>query len=79
MSGYNPPPSYRRLNGDFFYLHIRTLENIDYHITANPRGFYINNSNINFFDPTPHVQNGRVYSSLFDLLNDISLKFKKTF
>lgn len=79
MSGYNPPPSYRRLCGDFFYLHVRTLESVDYHITANPKGYYVNNSNVNFFDPQPHLQYGRVYSSLFDLLNDLSPKFKRCF
>lgn len=65
--------------GDFFYLHLRTLESIDYHITANPRGYYINNSNTNFFDPNPHTQYGRVFSSLFDLLCDISPRFRKVF
>lgn len=79
MSGYNPPPSYRRLCGDFYYLHVRTYESVDYHITANPKGFYVNNSNVNFFDPQPHPQYGRVYSSLFDLLNDLSVKFKRIF
>ncbi len=78
-SGYNPPPSYRRLYGDFYYLHIRTLEGVDYQITANPRGFYINNSNVSYFDPNPHANYGRVYSSLFDLICDISGKFKKSF
>lgn len=79
MSGYNPPPSSRRLCGDFYYMHVRTLESVDYHITANPRGFYVNNSNVNYFDPQPHTQYGRVYSSLFDLLNDLSPKFKRCF
>jgi len=24
-SGYNPPPYYRKLAGDFYYLHLSTL------------------------------------------------------
>jgi hypothetical protein len=79
FSGYNPPPSYRKLNGDFFYLHLRTLEAIDYHITANARGFYINNSNINYFDPCLHTQYTKVYYNFLDLLNDVSPRFKKNF
>lgn len=79
LSGYNPPPSYRKLTGDFYYLHLRTLESIDYHITANAKGFYINNSNMNYFDPEPHALHKGIYSNILNLIKNISPKFKKLF
>jgi protein TIF31 len=79
FSGYNPPPNYRRLNGDFYYLHLRTLETVDFHITANAKGFYINNSNLNYFDPDPHPSHKGIYSNFLNLLKYISPKFKKVF
>ena len=33
-SGFNPPPNYRKLAGDLYYLQIRTLEETDLHVTA---------------------------------------------
>lgn len=41
-SNWNPPPSPRRLLGDLIYLFFHTLEDKRYHITACPRGFYVN-------------------------------------
>ena len=79
FSGYNPPPNYRRLTGDFYYLHLRTLETVDYHITANAKGFYINNSNLNYFDPEPHSNHKGIFSNFLNLLKYISPKFKKAF
>jgi hypothetical protein len=36
LSGFNPPPTQQRIDGNLFYIHLRTLESIDYHITACP-------------------------------------------
>jgi hypothetical protein len=36
FSGFNPPPSKQKLNGDLFYIYARTLEGWDLHITASP-------------------------------------------
>ncbi|VDP53729.1 unnamed protein product [Schistosoma mattheei] len=41
-SNWNPPPPARRLLGDLIYLFFHTLEDKKYHITACPRGFYVN-------------------------------------
>jgi protein TIF31 len=42
FSGWNPPPGKRKMKGDLLYLHVITLEDKRYHITASTRGFYIN-------------------------------------
>jgi F0F1-type ATP synthase alpha subunit len=36
LSGFNPPPPKQKFNGDLFYIHARTLEGQDLHITASP-------------------------------------------
>ncbi|KRX07164.1 GSKIP domain [Pseudocohnilembus persalinus] len=77
-SGFNPVPSFRKLRGDLFYLILRTLENVNYHITASPKGFYLNKSNMKFFDPEP-LQNAKYYISLLDLISSLSPQFKKNF
>ncbi|VDQ03071.1 unnamed protein product [Trichobilharzia regenti] len=41
-SNWNPPPPARRLLGDLIYLFFHTVEDKRYHITACPRGFYVN-------------------------------------
>jgi len=42
MSIWNPPPGNRKLHGDLFYLYVVTMEQKHYHITANYKGFYVN-------------------------------------
>lgn len=71
LSGFNPPPPQYRLDGNLFYLHVRVLESADYHITASPEGFFVNQSKISQFNPTP-VPNKPVFASLFDLIRSIS-------
>ncbi len=34
-SGFNPPSNSRKLLGDLYYLQIKTLEEVDFHVTAN--------------------------------------------
>lgn len=41
-SGWNPPPGPRKMCGDLLYLHVVTLEDRHFYITACPRGFYLN-------------------------------------
>lgn len=74
LSGFNPPPHQAQFAGDFFYIHLKTLENVDLHITACANGFYVNQSKINCYNPA--IQNGKqTYISLLDLLIASSEKF----
>ncbi|KAI8320743.1 hypothetical protein GQ54DRAFT_238561, partial [Martensiomyces pterosporus] len=51
LSGWNPVPRYRQLNGDLMYLLVTTLENQNYHITASRDGFFVNASSLTHFNP----------------------------
>ncbi|CAH8454168.1 unnamed protein product [Heterobilharzia americana] len=75
-SNWNPPPPARRLLGDLVYLFFHTLEDKRYHITACPRGFYVNMSTDDQFNPHP-VQHAYVAHSLIDLLRQLSPGFKR--
>ncbi|GAA51046.1 protein TIF31 [Clonorchis sinensis] len=77
-SNWNPPPPPRRLLGDLIYIFFHTLEDKRYHITACPRGFFVNMSTENEFNPhpTPHAY---VAHSLVDLLKQLSPGFKRNF
>lgn len=77
FSSFNPVPYHRKIAGDFYYIYLRTLEGVDYHITANPRGFYLNCSQINNFNASPSSK--RVFVCLLDLLRYVSPKFVETF
>ncbi|KAL5108747.1 hypothetical protein TcWFU_003603 [Taenia crassiceps] len=77
-SNWNPPPSARRLAGDLLYLVVHTLEGKRCHITACPRGFYVNQTTDESFNPAP-VQNACVVHSLVDLLKQLSPAFKKSY
>ncbi|XP_064460809.1 clustered mitochondria protein homolog [Ornithodoros turicata] len=78
MSGWNPPPGTRRLHGDLMYLYVATVEDKRYHITSSTRGFYLNESTEEVFDPRP-VTPKHVYHSLVDLLSQVSPAFKRHF
>src|ERR1700733_9132336 len=77
-SGWNPPPGTRKLHGDLMYLYVVTLEDKRYHITSSTRGFYVNQSTEEEFNPKP-ANPKLVYHSLIDLLNQISATFKRNF
>ncbi|KAH9512922.1 hypothetical protein Btru_037008 [Bulinus truncatus] len=77
-SGWNPPPGNRRMHGDLLYLHVVTLEDKRYHITGCTRGFYLNQSTEDEFNPKP-AQPKYLSHSLIDLLNQISPSFKRHF
>ena len=78
-SGWNPPPGYRKLHGDLMYLLVVTLEDKVCNITASPRGFYLNRSTTDNFDPLPASPNNFLSHSLIELLNQISPAFRKNF
>lgn len=77
VSGFNPVPTAAKLNGDLFYIHARTLEGQDIHITASPGGFYVNQSKISCYNPAKSVVYKGVYANLFDLFKNVSDKFRE--
>ncbi|VEN54579.1 unnamed protein product [Callosobruchus maculatus] len=77
-SAWNPPPGYRKIHGDLMYLYVVTLEDKHYHISACSRGFYINQSTAEEFNPKPATPS-HLCHSLIELLNQISPQFKRNF
>ncbi|XP_065104326.1 clustered mitochondria protein homolog [Paramisgurnus dabryanus] len=75
LSCWNPPPGFRKLQGDFMYISVHTLEGKQCDITSSPRGFYVNRSTFDVFDPRPAASTP-VYHCLTDLLSHLSPKFK---
>lgn len=74
FSGYNPPSSSRQLVGDLFYLDIVLLDGI-YHITCNNKGFYVNNSSNDSFDPKPKPKMAYFSHDLFLTMCSASKRF----
>jgi len=77
-SGWNPPPGHRKLHGDLLYLQVVTMEDKHYHITASTRGFYVNHSTEEEFNPKP-ANPSYLSHSLIELLNQVSTTFKRNF
>ncbi|XP_045536704.1 clustered mitochondria protein homolog isoform X2 [Papilio machaon] len=77
-SGWNPPPGPRKMCGDLLYLHVVTLEDRHFHITACPRGFYLNQSTDEVFNPRPSSPS-LLCHSLIELLSIVSPAFKRNF
>ncbi|KAK2837331.1 hypothetical protein Q5P01_014543 [Channa striata] len=78
LSCWNPPPGHRKLQGDFMYITVVTLEGRRYDITSCPKGFFLNKSTEDMFDPRP-AQSSPVYHCFTDLLCHISTAFKESF
>ncbi|KAM4709460.1 clustered mitochondria protein homolog [Discoglossus pictus] len=78
MSGWNPPPGNRKMHGDLMYLNVTTMEDHHINITASNRGFYINQSTTEVFNPKP-ASPSHLSHSLVELLNQLSPAFKKNF
>lgn len=77
-SGWNPPPGTRKMHGDLMYLYVATLEDRRFHITACTRGFFVNQSTEEEFNPKPSPPN-HLCHSLIELLCHMSASFKKNF
>ncbi|XP_014288289.1 clustered mitochondria protein homolog isoform X1 [Halyomorpha halys] len=77
-SGWNPPPGYRKMHGDLMYLYVVTMEDKHHHITACTRGFFLNQSSEEEFNPKPAVPS-HLCHSLIELLNQLSPSFKRNF
>ena len=78
FSGWNPPTGKRKMKGDLMYLHIITCEDKRYHVTASTKGFFVNQSTDDTFNPKAE-NSKQVYHSLVDLLVILSPSFKKNF
>ncbi|XP_075686925.1 clustered mitochondria protein homolog isoform X1 [Rhinoderma darwinii] len=78
MSGWNPPPGNRKMHGDLMYLTIVTMEDHHINITSSNRGFYINQSTEEIFNPKP-ASPSHLSHSIVELLNQVSPAFKKNF
>lgn len=80
LSQWGAPSCYLRAKGHLLYLQLTTLEGDQYHITSHIRGFYINNSSSNKFDPSPRVgPKAASAHSLLTLIETISPSFEKSF
>ncbi|XP_062238065.1 clustered mitochondria protein homolog isoform X1 [Platichthys flesus] len=77
LSCWNPPPGHRKLQGDFLYISVVTMEGKRCDITSCPKGFFLNRSTEDVFDPRP-AQSTAVYHCFTELLCHISPAFKKT-
>ena len=66
------------MRGDLMYIFVITLEDKRVHITASSRGFYVNQTTEEIFNPKPVAQ-AHLSHSLVDLLSQISPGFKKNF
>jgi protein TIF31 len=64
------------VSGDILYLVVYTLENRKYHLTCCTKGFYVNESTSDEFNPKP-ANNKFIYHSLVDLLGHLSPGFKR--
>lgn len=78
LSGFNPPPGNRMMQGDLFYLEVVTMDNVVLHVTSHVSGFYVNRSNLEIFDPLP-AKNCVKYSTIHGLLMAKSNDFKTRF
>ena len=78
FSGWNPPPGKRKMKGDLMYLHVITVEDKRYHLTASLKGFFVNQSTDDAFNPKQDTAH-KMQHSLVDLFNTLSNTFKKNF
>ncbi|KAJ3447265.1 clustered mitochondria protein [Anaeramoeba flamelloides] len=76
-SGWNKPPNFRRIQGDFFYIEVTTQEDDTVFITSCPKGFFINSSTSKNFNFTMKPKT-KLSTNLIDLLKSISNTFKET-
>ena len=75
ISAWNPPPRNRQLVGDLLYIDITSIEGKCMNITGSRKGWFINNSTKDKFDPSSQ---GTLFNSLVSLLSNTSNCFKKS-
>lgn len=74
ISPWNPPTRNRQLVGDIIYVELTTVEGKNLNITCSRKGWYVNNSTADKFDPTSKHQ---IFHSLISLLSHVSPAFHK--
>ena len=80
LSPWNPPPPLLRQQGHLLYLQLTTNEGEQYQLTSHISGFFVNKSSNSKFDPYPRPAPKNVAAhSLFSLIANLSLSFKKSF
>ncbi|XP_059193770.1 clustered mitochondria protein homolog [Centropristis striata] len=77
LSCWNPAPGHRKMQGDFLYITVVTIEGRRCDITSCPKGFFLNRSTEEVFDPRP-AQSSPVCHCFTELLCHISPAFKQT-
>uniref|UniRef100_A0AAV2MQX9 Clu domain-containing protein n=1 Tax=Knipowitschia caucasica TaxID=637954 RepID=A0AAV2MQX9_KNICA len=78
LSCWNPPPGHRKMQGDLLYISVVTVEGRRCDITSCPKGFFLNRSTEEVFDPRP-AQSTSTFHCFTDLLCHLSPAFKQTF
>jgi protein TIF31 len=68
LSGWNPPPPYRKLQGDLVYIEVVSDDAL-FQVTGTASGFYVNKSTKGAFDPTPADSAHFSHELLFTLLS----------
>ncbi|KYR01500.1 hypothetical protein DLAC_01487 [Tieghemostelium lacteum] len=76
FSGWSPVPGYRKLQGDLFYLDCTLLEGQTINITANVRGFFVNQTTLSNFNPSPSANKLLHSHCLHQVLQQVSRQFK---
>lgn len=81
LSQWNPPPHHLRITGHLLYIRLTTNEDNVFHITSHVRGFYVNKSNDDIFDPFPkqNPTKSSIAHSLLTLISHISPSFDISF
>ena len=89
ISGYNPPPPARAMQGDLMYIECQLGGPVEselggasncLHITLVAGGFFVNTSTYKVFDPSPstHFPNAAFSHELFTTICKASLLFRKS-
>ena len=81
LSHWNPPPHHLRTRGHLLYLRLKTIDGDVFHITSHVRGFYVNNSTDDRFDPLPRSNSSKssMVHSLLTLISHLSPSFDGLF
>jgi len=73
-SGWNPPPSSRKLQGDLLYVEVILVPEGSLHLTCTALGFFMNRSSRTHFDPSP-APNHHFHHELMDTLRSCCASF----
>jgi len=76
LSGWNPPPGYRKVQGDLFYIEIVTAAEGSFHVTATYGGFFVSKISRNNFDPSPAAKPS-FFHELHDTIYDHSSSYRQ--